>query len=84
MTAHNINGVDGRTFVRRCPGERSQARLVRAALALMLDGCPRAGDAVLITSELAADAAVHSNSAAPGGHFSPLLGCAAMTAVAPR
>ena len=69
MTAHTLNGIDRRTFMRRYPGERSQARLVRAALALLLDGCPRACDAILITSELAANAAVHSNSAAPGGQF---------------
>jgi hypothetical protein len=69
MTSHIINGVDRRTFIRRYPGERGQARLVRAALALLLDGCPLADDAVLITSELAANAAVHSNSAARGGKF---------------
>jgi anti-sigma regulatory factor (Ser/Thr protein kinase) len=69
MKAHSINRVDRRTFIRRYPGERDQARLVRAALVFLLDGCPRADDAVLITSELAANAAVHSNSAAPAGQF---------------
>jgi serine/threonine-protein kinase RsbW len=57
------------TFVRSFPGERGQVRLVRAAAAPLLEGCPAADDAVLITSELAANAAVHSRSAVPGGLF---------------
>jgi hypothetical protein len=69
MTAHTINAVERRTYIRRCPGEGGQARLVRAALALLLDGCPRADDVLLITSELAANAGVHSKSATPGGQF---------------
>jgi anti-sigma regulatory factor (Ser/Thr protein kinase) len=69
MAVHTINEVDRRTFTRRYPGDGSQARLVRAAVTLLLDGCPHAVDAVLITSELAANASVHSNSAAPGGRF---------------
>jgi serine/threonine-protein kinase RsbW len=69
MATDSIDTVERRTFIRRYPGERGQARLVRAALALLLDGCPRADDAVLIASELAANAGVHSNSAAPGGQF---------------
>jgi hypothetical protein len=56
-------------FARSFPGERAQVRRVRAAIAPLLDGCPFADDAVLIVSELAANAAVHSRSAAAGGQF---------------
>lgn len=63
ITAHRC------TFARSFPGERAQVRQVRAAIAPLLDGYPLADDAVLIASELAANAAVHSRSAAPGGQF---------------
>lgn len=69
MTAGPVNATDVHTFARRYPGERGQPRRVRAALAPLLDSFPRADDAILITSELATNAAVHSNSAAPGGEF---------------
>jgi len=69
MTTRRINTVDTRTFARRYQGERAQICVVRAALALLLEGCPHADEGVLIASELAANAAVHSNSAAPGGQF---------------
>ena len=63
-------GADGwRSLVRSYPGDPGQVRLVRAALAPLLHGCPAADDAILIGSELAANAAVHSRSAAPGGVF---------------
>ncbi len=58
-----------RSLARSYPGDPGQVRLVRAALAPLLDGCPAADDAILISSELAANAAVHSRSAAPGGLF---------------
>lgn len=61
--------VDARVFAWSYPGERGQVRQVRAAIFPLLDGCPLADDAVLIASELAANAAVHSGSAAPGGRF---------------
>lgn len=69
MTARLSMKSKMRTLTRRYPGERGQPRLVRAALASVLEGCPRADDAILIASELAANAVVHSNSAAPGGQF---------------
>jgi anti-sigma regulatory factor (Ser/Thr protein kinase) len=37
-----------------------QVRFVRSALREMLDGCPRADDVILVVSELAANAVVHS------------------------
>ena len=64
-----VSAVSRRTFQWSYPGECGQARLVRASLAPLLQGCPLTDDAILITSELAANAALHSNSAAPGGRF---------------
>jgi anti-sigma regulatory factor (Ser/Thr protein kinase) len=58
-----------RALTRAYPGQRRQIRLVRATLALLLEDCPLVSDAILIASELAANAVVHSNSAAPGGRF---------------
>jgi anti-sigma regulatory factor (Ser/Thr protein kinase) len=69
MTAWVVSAPDRRTLTRSYPGQRKHIRLVRATLALLLEDCPLAGDAVLIASELAANAVVHSNSAAPGGRF---------------
>lgn len=69
MTARAVNAAGKRTLTRGYPGQRGQIRLVRATLTLLLEDCPLVGDAVLIASELAANAVVHSNSAAPGGRF---------------
>jgi anti-sigma regulatory factor (Ser/Thr protein kinase) len=55
------------------PGKVQQIRLVRAALAPLLEGCPVADDALLVCSELAANAALHSRSAEPGGRFTVRL-----------
>ena len=56
---------------RRCagsfPGRRDQVRLMRGVLAAFFDGCPAANDAVLLASELAANAVTHSTSGQPGG-----------------
>jgi anti-sigma regulatory factor (Ser/Thr protein kinase) len=45
------------------PGRPEQVRKVRRAVAGCLSGCPRSDDAVLIASELAANAVRHSASA---------------------
>ena len=45
------------------PGEPGQIGRVRAGLREYLGGCPRSDDAVLIASELAANAVLHSRSA---------------------
>src|SRR5205823_5367068 len=58
---------------RTYPGAVSQVRLVRAAVRSLLDGCPAADDAVLVVSELAANAIRHSASGAPGGSFTVRL-----------
>lgn len=69
MIARALNAAGKRILTRSYPGQREQIRLVRAALALVLEGCPLIGDAVLVASEMAANAVIHSNSAGPGGRF---------------
>ena len=44
------------------PGRADQVRHVRRAVAAHLTGCPAADDAVLIASELASNAVLHSRS----------------------
>jgi len=51
------------------PGRRDQVRQARALIARFLDGHPAADDAVLLVSELAANACAHSASGRPGGTF---------------
>jgi anti-sigma regulatory factor (Ser/Thr protein kinase) len=50
-------------------GQRDQVRVVRADLAPLLDGFPRADDLTLMASELATNAVIHSQSGQPGGTF---------------
>ena len=57
------------TFERDYPGHPRQAARVRADLAEIVSGCPIAHDLVLLASELAANATIHSRSAEPGGGF---------------
>ena len=54
-------------IARSYPGALDQIRLIRTDLRDLLAGCPRADDIVLCASELAANAAIHSSSALPGG-----------------
>ena len=51
------------------PGGTEHIRAVRAGLRAILDDCPRAYDAILCASELAANAAQHSRSRLSGGTF---------------
>jgi len=50
-------------YQRTFHGRADQAARVRREIAAHLDGCPAAGDAVLIASELAANSVTHSASA---------------------
>lgn len=51
------------------PGQADQIRLIRRDLRNLLYRCPAADDAILCASELAANAARHSDSAKPGGQL---------------
>ena len=59
----------GTTFHRSYLGTQDQVRQVRADLAPIVDGYPMADDFVLLASELATNAIVHSRSGLPGGLF---------------
>ena len=51
------------------PGRRAEVGRVRSLVARYLDGSPVTDDAVLLASELAANACAHSASGQPGGQF---------------
>ncbi len=55
------------------PGTPDQLRAVRAALRPALRGFPPADDIILLTSELCANAILHSGSGQPGGTFTVRL-----------
>ena len=57
------------TFEHDYPGTIDQARHVRADLAKVADACPVADDLVLLASELATNAILHSRSCHPARAF---------------
>jgi serine/threonine-protein kinase RsbW len=58
-----------RNFGNVYPGRPEQVHSVRADLRGFLAGCPIADETILVASELAANAAIHSSSRQPGGRF---------------
>jgi anti-sigma regulatory factor (Ser/Thr protein kinase) len=67
MPTPATSAIAPRTSTRTYPGTADQVRAVRADLRGLLADCPRADDIILCASELAANAAIHSQSAQPGG-----------------
>jgi anti-sigma regulatory factor (Ser/Thr protein kinase) len=55
------------------PGAAEHISTVRADLRPLLHDCPVADEVILCASELAANAALHSNSRLPGGTFTVLI-----------
>jgi anti-sigma regulatory factor (Ser/Thr protein kinase) len=58
-----------RSFGHAYPGRPEQVQRVRTDLGAILDECPIADEAILVASELAANAVIHSSSRQPGGEF---------------
>jgi serine/threonine-protein kinase RsbW len=61
------SAITSRTCTRSYPGAAEYISDVRADLRALVTDCPHADDILLCASELAANAALHSRSAEPGG-----------------
>lgn len=69
MPTQSTSTPEAITFECAYPGTIEQPRLVRADLAAIAGQCPLTEDLVLLASELAANAALHSRSSHPGQTF---------------
>lgn len=64
-----VKAANGTLFRRTYPGDPSQVGRVRLDIAEVVAGCPVADELTLVTSELSANAVVHSRSGRLGGRF---------------
>jgi len=71
--AATSTAANPRTSTRTYPGTAEQVSKVRADLGPLLTDCPVADELLLCASELAANAALHSRSARPGGTLTVCL-----------
>ena len=69
MQTETTNPPEAITFERDYPGIISQAQHVRADLAKIAAECPAADDVILLASELATNAVLHSRSGHPNRVF---------------
>jgi serine/threonine-protein kinase RsbW len=69
MRTHSLKASETSIFSCIYPGDAPEVRNVRADLASVLGGCPVADDLILVASELASNAVLHSLSGNPGGQF---------------
>ena len=69
MSTPALTSVGPRASASTYPGGPEHVRRVRTDMRRLLDGCPVADDVILCASELATNAAVHSDSRRSGGTF---------------
>jgi anti-sigma regulatory factor (Ser/Thr protein kinase) len=69
MRTETTEAPEAVTFERDYPGMITQASRVRADLTTTMHGCPAADDVVLLASELATNAILHSQSGHPTRTF---------------
>jgi Histidine kinase-like ATPase domain len=69
MQADDVKERQATIFERPYPGTAFSVRRVRADLVPLVDGCPFVDDVVLLTSELATNAILHSRSGHPDRTF---------------
>ena len=69
MQADDVKERQATLFERPYPGTAFSVRRVRADLVPLVDGCPFADDVVLLASELATNAILHSRSGHPDRTF---------------